>query len=113
MRACTLIRPTGEVDDQSRTVGRISAKRASAELHASRYMVQFQRFGKRGLEAELTGQQWHESMMQLLVGANRICAAARHQQPLLITDEIAAFRTVYDALVLEGEVLHPETAQIV
>lgn len=52
---------------------------------------------------ELSGQQWPESMMQLLVGANRICAAARHQQRLLSTDEIAAFRTVYDALVREGE----------
>jgi transposase len=41
-------------------------------------------------------------MMQLLVGAIRICAVARHQQRLLSTDDIAAFRTVYDALVREG-----------
>ncbi|MDQ2822614.1 MAG: IS66 family transposase [Pseudomonadota bacterium] len=60
---------------------------------------------------ELTGQQWPESMMQLLLGANRVCTAARRQQHALDADDIAAFRTVYDALVREGEALHPETAQ--
>ena len=60
---------------------------------------------------EITGQQWPESMMQLLLGANRVCTAARRQQRTLDADDIAAFRTVYDALVREGEALHPETAQ--
>ena len=60
---------------------------------------------------ELTGQQWPESMMQLLIGANQACTAAQHQQHALNADDIATFRTVYDALVHEGEVLHPETVQ--
>ena len=60
---------------------------------------------------EITGQQWPESMMQLLLGANRVCTAARRQQRTLDPNDVAAFRTVYDALVREGEAIHPETAQ--
>ncbi|MDM5182071.1 transposase [Massilia sp. DJPM01] len=60
---------------------------------------------------EITGQQWPESMMQLLLSANRVCTAARHQQRSLDADDVAAFRTVYDALVREGEALHPEAVQ--
>ncbi|WP_267876782.1 IS66 family transposase [Massilia aquatica] len=60
---------------------------------------------------EITGQQWPESMMQLLLSANRVCTAARHQQRSLDADDVAAFRTVYDALVRKGEALHPETVQ--
>ncbi|MBB5610987.1 hypothetical protein HDE71_005561 [Janthinobacterium sp. S3M3] len=60
---------------------------------------------------EITGQQWPESIMQLLLGANRVCTAARHQQRTLARNDVAAFRTVYDALVREGEAIHPETAQ--
>lgn len=60
---------------------------------------------------EVTGQQWPESMMQLLLGANRVCTAARHQQRTLNASDVAAFRTVYDALVREGEAIHPETTQ--
>ena len=59
---------------------------------------------------EITGQQWPESMMQLLLGANRVCTAARRQQRTLAPNDVAAFRTVYDALVREGEAIHPETA---
>lgn len=50
--------------------------------------------------------------MQLLLGAHRVCTAARRQQRTLSADDVAAFRTVYDALVREGEVRHPETAQL-
>ncbi|MBC7624467.1 MAG: IS66 family transposase [Aeromicrobium sp.] len=60
---------------------------------------------------ELTGQQWPESMMQLRLGANRICTAARGQQRTPAAGDVAALRTVYDALVREGEALHPETTQ--
>jgi transposase len=60
---------------------------------------------------DITGQQWPESMMQLLLGANQICFAARRQQRLLDPDEVAAFRTIYDALVREGQALHPEITQ--
>lgn len=60
---------------------------------------------------EVTGQQWPESMMQLLLGANRVCTAARRQQRTLDASDVAAFRTVYDALVREGEAIHPETTQ--
>jgi hypothetical protein len=58
---------------------------------------------------EVTVQQWPESMMQLLLGANRVCTAARRQQRTLDADDVAAFRTVYDTLVREGEAIHPET----
>jgi hypothetical protein len=61
---------------------------------------------------EFTGQQWPESMMQLLLGANRICTAARLQQRSLRAYEIAVFLTVYDALVREEETLHPEITQV-
>lgn len=47
---------------------------------------------------EITGQQWPDSMTQLLLGANRVCTAARRQQRTLNSDDVAAFRTVYDAL---------------
>lgn len=60
---------------------------------------------------QITGQQWPESMMQLLLSANRVCTAARRQQRTLAAADVAAFRTVYDALVREGEALHPETTQ--
>lgn len=50
-------------------------------------------------------------IMRLLLGANRVCTAARHQQRTLDAVEFAAFRTVYDALVREGEAIHPETTQ--
>ena len=60
---------------------------------------------------EVTGQQWSESMIQLLLGANRICTAARRQQRTLDPIDVAAFRTVYDALAREGEAIHPETTQ--
>lgn len=60
---------------------------------------------------EITGQQCPESMTQLLLGANRVCAAARRQQRSLDPSDVAAFRTVYDALVREGQAIHPETTQ--
>lgn len=60
---------------------------------------------------KLTSQQWLESIMQLLLCANRVCTAVRRQQRTLDADDVAAFRTVYGALVPEGEALHPETAQ--
>lgn len=49
--------------------------------------------------------------MQLLLGANRVCTAARRQQRTLDANEVAAFRTFYDALVREGEAIRPETTQ--
>ena len=60
---------------------------------------------------EVTGQQLPESMMQLLLDANRVCTTARRQQRTLDASDVAAFRTVYDALVREGEAIHPETTQ--
>lgn len=60
---------------------------------------------------ELTGQQWPEEMTQLLLGANRLCGAARQQGMQFSAADIAAFRTLYDAIVRKGERLNPETAQ--
>ncbi|WP_308920633.1 transposase [Janthinobacterium sp. J1-1] len=60
---------------------------------------------------EITGKQWPESMMQLVLCANRLCTAARRQQRTLDPNDMAAFSTDYDAQVREGEAIHPETAQ--
>jgi len=49
---------------------------------------------------EVTGQQWPEAMMQLLLGDNRVCTKVRYQQRTLEASDVA-FRTVYDALVRE------------
>lgn len=52
---------------------------------------------------EITGKQWPESMMQLVLCANRLCTAARRQQRTLDPNDMAAFRTDYDAQVREGK----------
>jgi transposase len=59
---------------------------------------------------EITGQAWPESMMTFLLNANELCEAARQKQIVFDADGIAAFRTLYDAIVREGEQLHPEAS---
>ena len=61
---------------------------------------------------EITGQQWPQSMMNLLLSANKICEAARQKQIRFSAVEIAAFRTVYNAIILEGELLNPEAKSL-
>lgn len=57
---------------------------------------------------EITEQEWPQSMTDLLLSANRLCEAARQKKVKFSADDIAAFRTLYDALVREGEQLNPE-----
>ena len=56
---------------------------------------------------EITGQAWPQSMMTLLLNANKLCEAARRKQITFSADDVAAFRTLYDAIVNEGEQLNP------
>lgn len=56
---------------------------------------------------QLTGQTWPTAMTELLLGAQRLTNAARRQQRPLDADTAAAFATVYDDIVRQGEQLHP------
>lgn len=55
----------------------------------------------------LTGHGWPTAMTELLLSAQRLTLAARRQQRPLDADTVAAFATVYDDIVREGEQLHP------
>lgn len=57
---------------------------------------------------ELTGHQWPQAMTDFLLSANQLCWAARHSGTSFSEADIAAFRTLYDAIVGDGEALHPE-----
>lgn len=57
---------------------------------------------------ELTGQQWPQAMTDFLLSANQLCWAARRSGTRFSETDIAAFRTLYDAIVGAGEALHPE-----
>lgn len=59
---------------------------------------------------EITGHEWPRAMAQLLLGANQLCEAARQQEIRFSAADVAAFRTLYDAIVAEGEQLNPEAA---
>ena len=59
---------------------------------------------------EITGPAWPESMMTFLLNANELCEAARQKQIVFDADGITAFRTLYDAIVREGEQLNPEAS---
>ncbi|WP_229423732.1 IS66 family transposase [Massilia frigida] len=56
---------------------------------------------------ELTGQTWPVAMTELLLNAQRLTGAARRQERTIDADGIAAFSTVYHAIVAEGEQLNP------
>lgn len=57
-----------------------------------------------------TGQTWPQKMSDLLLNANKLCAAARAQQVAFSADDVLAFRTVYDDIVREGAHLNPDTS---
>lgn len=57
---------------------------------------------------ELTGHQWPQAMTDFLLSANQLCWAARRSGTRFSEADIAAFRTLYDAIVGAGEALHPE-----
>ena len=52
-------------------------------------------------------------MTDLLLGANQLCWAARRCGKRFSESDIAAFRTLYDAIVGAGEALHPEVELLV
>jgi transposase len=56
---------------------------------------------------EVTGQDWPIAMTELLLNAQRLSAAARQQGRPFDAVDIAAFTTVYDDIVREGEQLNP------
>lgn len=56
---------------------------------------------------ELTGQTWPATLSEMLLNAQRLTNRARRQQRPLDADTVAAFATVYDDIVREGEQLHP------
>lgn len=58
---------------------------------------------------EITGQDWPQAMTDFLLSANKSCEAVRQKQQAFSATEIAAFRTLYDAIVSEGEQRHPES----
>ncbi|MDQ1811805.1 transposase [Massilia sp. CCM 9210] len=60
---------------------------------------------------ELTGQTWPVAMTELLLNAQRLSGAARCQDLPLDADGIAAFSTVYHAIVAEGEQINPRKLQ--
>jgi len=56
---------------------------------------------------EVTGQDWPVAMAELLLNAQRLSGAARQQGRPFDADAIAAFTTVYNDIVREGEQLNP------
>ena len=60
---------------------------------------------------EITGQTWPDAMTNLLLSANKLCEAARQKQTMFSADNVASFRTLYDAIVNEGEQLNPEAVK--
>lgn len=57
---------------------------------------------------ETTGQQWPQAMTKFLLNANQRAEAARQAGVRFSAADIAAFRTLYDAIVSEGEQINPE-----
>lgn len=61
---------------------------------------------------EITAQDWPQQLIDLLLNTNKICDAARQQNRLFTTDDIAAFNTAYGAILSDGEALHPEVPKL-
>ena len=60
---------------------------------------------------ELTGHVWPQRMMDFLLNSNDICEALRQNQSTLSIADIAAFDTLYNAILCEGERLNPEVVK--
>ncbi len=56
---------------------------------------------------ELTKQAWPKKMIDFLLNANKLCEAAREKQFAFKPDDVAAFSTLYEEILREGEALHP------
>ena len=62
---------------------------------------------------EITGQEWPQAMTKFLLNANRLCHAARQNNVSFSASDVAAFRTIYDVIVGEGEQINPEADKTV
>ncbi|WP_229458913.1 IS66 family transposase, partial [Massilia glaciei] len=51
---------------------------------------------------EITGQAWPDAMTDLLLNANKLCEAARQKRMTFSPENVAAFHTLYDAIVNEA-----------
>lgn len=61
---------------------------------------------------EITGQKWPEKMSQFLLNANLQTETARQTGIPLSPVDILTFRIHYEAIVCEGEELHPEAIKV-
>ena len=57
---------------------------------------------------ELTGQAWAEQMGKFLCQTNALCEAVRQKDMALSGADIAAFGTLYDRILRDGEQRNPE-----
>lgn len=57
---------------------------------------------------EITQEQWPQQMTDLLINASKISAATHAQNIPMTQHDVAAFSTLYDAILREGEQRHPE-----
>ena len=57
---------------------------------------------------ELTGQTWPGQLSTFLCQANDLCEAARQKKRLFSTTDVAAFTTLYEQILQDGERLNPE-----
>jgi transposase len=60
---------------------------------------------------EIIGQEWPQAITKFLLTANQLCAAARQNDIEFGFADVAAFKTLYDAIVDEGEQINPEGGQ--
>jgi transposase len=60
-------------------------------------------------ETETSGQPWAQEMSAFLLNANKLRDAVGAQRGAFGADEVQAFRTLYDAIVRDGEELNPGT----
>ena len=60
---------------------------------------------------EITGQEWPQAMTQFLLTSNQLCEAARQNEVRFSAADVTAFRTLYEAIVAEGEQLNPEACK--
>jgi transposase len=57
---------------------------------------------------DITGHDWPEQMMQLLVSANAIATATRRAGIAFTEDNLAAFHTLYHGILRDGDMHHPQ-----
>ena len=61
---------------------------------------------------ELTGQAWAEQMGKFLCQTNALCVAVRQKDMALSGADIAAFGTLYDRILRDGEQRNPEVLKL-